>query len=454
MESFEAIIELAEVDIKKNSKLTFRRDYVDNIKAVIEKACIIFKQSLEIARQERYGKASDPTQLEDLLTEMADVHAHLPEVRISWLRKLATHHQNAGSRDSSGGLHNHAEAGQCLIEMSKLMQIQASSASFVDKLMRPLEIEYFSSSNTTPRHILALLEACQELDKAQLYEQCYDIYQPCLAYYLSVRNYESLSKCHLHIHQVMEKLVSEDKSQQRLFGTYYRVGFYGAKFGDQLHGHEFIYKKQKICRLPEITTELKEIYGQQLGLQIKVHPNSSPIDISTLDPLDCLLQITVLKPIWPDSENLNRVSYKEKNTDLTMFMFSTPFTMAGGTHGEITAQMKRNTTIYVENAFPFIKTRQLISRKSEVVLSPSENVAEDITLRTATLEDQLRSNKIELKNLQPTLHGMLLAQVNGGTMPLCKAFLGPEYKEANPTANLQVLRNAMSVYSFIFLFLI
>lgn len=130
---------------------------------------------------------------------------------------------------------------------------------------------------------------------------------------------------------------------------------------------------------------------------------------------------------------------------LASFLFSTPFTLAGGTHGDITAQLKRNTTCKVAVPFPFIKTRLPITVRDEVVLQPSENVAEDITLRTAVLEELLNSDKIELKNLQPTLHGMLLAQVNGGTMPICKAFLGPEYKAQNPNANLSVLRNALSV---------
>ncbi len=31
-------------------------------------------------------------QLEDLLLRMAEVHDHLPEIKILWLRKLAAHH--------------------------------------------------------------------------------------------------------------------------------------------------------------------------------------------------------------------------------------------------------------------------------------------------------------------------------------------------------------------------
>ena len=41
-----------------------------------------------------------------------------------------------------------------------------------------------------------------------------------------------------------------------MFGTYFRVGFYGPKFGD-LDGEEFVYKEQMITKLPEISHRLE-----------------------------------------------------------------------------------------------------------------------------------------------------------------------------------------------------
>ena len=37
-------------------------------------------------------------------------------------------------------------------------------------------------------------------------------------------------------------------TQSRLFGSFYRVGFYGAAFGERLDGREFVYKWPKITR--------------------------------------------------------------------------------------------------------------------------------------------------------------------------------------------------------------
>jgi hypothetical protein len=41
-----------------------------------------------------------------------------------------------------------------------------------------------------------------------------------------------------------------------MFGTYFRVGFYGEEFCD-LDGQEFIYKEPSITKLPEISHRLE-----------------------------------------------------------------------------------------------------------------------------------------------------------------------------------------------------
>lgn len=41
-----------------------------------------------------------------------------------------------------------------------------------------------------------------------------------------------------------------------MFGTYFRVGFYGSKF-DDLDGEEFVYKEPTLTKLPEIFSRLE-----------------------------------------------------------------------------------------------------------------------------------------------------------------------------------------------------
>lgn len=50
----------------------------------------------------------------------------------------------------------------------------------------------------------------------------------------------------------------EQQHGKRMFGTYFRVGFYGSKFGD-LDGEEFVYKEPTLTKLPEISQRLEVI---------------------------------------------------------------------------------------------------------------------------------------------------------------------------------------------------
>lgn len=45
-----------------------------------------------------------------------------------------------------------------------------------------------------------------------------------------------------------------------MFGTYFRVGFYGSRFGD-LDEQEFVYKEPSITKLAEISHRLEVTWG-------------------------------------------------------------------------------------------------------------------------------------------------------------------------------------------------
>lgn len=51
---------------------------------------------------------------------------------------------------------------------------------------------------------------------------------------------------------------------KRMFGTYFRVGFYGSKFGD-LDEQEFVYKEPAITKLAEISHRLEVNTSMQAG---------------------------------------------------------------------------------------------------------------------------------------------------------------------------------------------
>ena len=58
---------------------------------------------------------------------------------------------------------------------------------------------------------------------------------------------------------------------KRMFGTYFRVGFYGSKFGD-LDEQEFVYKEPAITKLAEISHRL-EVRGNGTNGRCPEHAN-------------------------------------------------------------------------------------------------------------------------------------------------------------------------------------
>lgn len=60
------------------------------------------------------------------------------------------------------------------------------------------------------------------------------------------------------------------QGHKRMFGTYFRVGFYGGKFGD-LDEREFIYKEPAITHLPEISHRLEVRDKRSIFLTRSLH---------------------------------------------------------------------------------------------------------------------------------------------------------------------------------------
>lgn len=65
------------------------------------------------------------------------------------------------------------------------------------------------------------------------------------------------------------------QGHKRMFGTYFRVAFFGSKFGD-LDEREFIYKEPGITHLPEISHRL-EVSHVWVCFNYKVYHDASVI---------------------------------------------------------------------------------------------------------------------------------------------------------------------------------
>ena len=101
------------------------------------------------------------------------------------------------------------------------------------------------------------------------------------------------------------------QGDKRGFGTYYRVGFYGAIFGEGIDGQEFIYREQGLTRLAEFSLKLEKSYFDKYGSDHMVMiKDSNKVQTEQLDPNKGYIQITYLEPYFDEYE----LGLQERNT--------------------------------------------------------------------------------------------------------------------------------------------
>ncbi|KAH1176526.1 hypothetical protein KIL84_021260 [Mauremys mutica] len=202
-----------------------------------------------------------------------------------------------------------------------------------------------------------------------------------------------------------EMLIDLMYRPQRMFGTYFRVGFYGSKFGD-LDEQEF------------------EFYAERFGDDlVEIIKDSNPVDKGKLDPNKAYIQLTYVEPFFDTYELKERVTYFEKNYGLRCFLFCTPFTRDGRAHGELHKQHKRKTLLTTSHAFPYIRTRLPVVHKEEIILTPIEVAIEDMQKKMQELAFATHQEPADAKMLQMVLQGCVGTTVNQGPLEVAQVFL-------------------------------
>ncbi|NXO05322.1 DOCK8 protein, partial [Rhinopomastus cyanomelas] len=379
----------------------------------------------------------DPEMLMDLMYRIAKGYQTSPDLRLTWLQNMAEKHTKRKC---------YTEAAMCLVHAAALVSeylsmledrnyLPVGSVSFQnissnvleesavsDDVLSPDEDGICSGRYFSESGLVGLLEQAAELfSTGQLYETVNEVYKIVTPILEAHRDFRKLAFTHSKLQKAFDSIIH--KGQKRMFGTYFRVGFYGSKFGD-LDEQEFVYKEPAITKLPEISHRLEGFYGQCFGEDaVEVIKDSAPVDKRKLDPNKAYIQITFVEPYFDEYEMKNRVTYFEKNFNLCRFMYTTPFTMDGRPRGELSEQYKRNTILTTMHAFPYIKTRINVIRKEEFILTPMEVAIEDMRKKTQELTAATNQEPPDAKMLQMVLQGSVGATVNQGPLEVAQVFL-------------------------------
>nr|XP_022315801.1 dedicator of cytokinesis protein 7-like isoform X2 [Crassostrea virginica] len=385
----------------------------------------------------------DPEMLLDLMYRIAKGYQNSPDLRLTWLQNMASKHSERN---------NHAEAAHCLVHASGLIAeylymiedkpyLPVGAVDFQKISVNVLEESAVSDDVVSPEEgvctgkyftengLVGVLEAAaMEFTMAGMYEHVNEVYKILIPIHESGRDYKKLSAIHNKLYEAFNNITRQEG--KRMFGTYFRVGFYGHKFGD-LDGDEFVYKEPPITKLPEVAHRLESFYSDRFGEGV-VHivKDSNPVDRESLDPTKAYIQITYVEPYFDLYEYRTKVTHFERNNNIKRFVFATPFTQDGRAHGEIHEQHKRKTILTTSHMFPYIKTRLQVISHDQVLLTPIEVAIEDIQKKTKELAVALAQEPPDTKILQMVLQGCIGTTVNQGPVEVAVVFLkdSPENK--------------------------
>lgn len=379
----------------------------------------------------------DPEMLIDLMYRIAKGYQNSPDLRMTWLQNMAQQHSERK---------NHAEAGMCILHSAALVSeylsmIEETSylpigcvgfqqvtpnileeSAVSDDVVSPHEDGVCTEKYFSTNGLVGLLQqAADAFDLAGLYEVTNDICKLLVPVYEEFHEYEKLSSLHTRLSDCFRKISSQ--VGKRMFGTYFRVGFYGSLFGD-LNNEEFIYKEPAITKLPEISHRLETFYGRCFGPNnVEVLKDSKEVELSKLDPSKAYIQITYVDPYFHDWEDCRRTTYFERNFNIDKFVYAIPYTLEGKAHGSIKDQYKKKVYLQVPQMFPYVRTRLSVVKRWEVILNPLETACEDVERKTSQLLLAAEQKETDVRMLQVNLQGSLLTTVNQGPMEVALTFL-------------------------------
>ncbi|XP_066393516.1 guanine nucleotide exchange factor SPIKE 1-like isoform X2 [Miscanthus floridulus] len=404
--------------------------------------------------------------------KLAMAYAPVPDLHIMWLLHLCDAHQE---------MQSWAEAAQCAVavagvimqalvgrndavwskeHVASLRKICPIVNTDVSAEASAAEVEGYGASKLTVDSAVKYLQLANKLfTQAELYHFCASIQELIIPVYKSRRAYGQLAKCHTSLTNIYESILEQEASPIPFIdATYYRVGFYGERFG-KLNKKEYVFREPRDVRLGDIMEKLSHIYEAKMDGSHTLHiiPDSRQVNADELQPGVCYLQITAVDPVMEDEDLSSR---RERIFSLSTgivrarvfdrFLFDTPFTKNGKTQGGLEDQWKRRTVLQTEGFFPALVNRLLVTKSESLEFSPVENAIGMIETRTAALRNELeepRSSEGDqlprLQSLQRILQGSVAVQVNSGVLSVCTAFLSGEPATRLRSQELQQLIAAL-----------
>lgn len=289
----------------------------------------------------------------------------------------------------------------------------------------PLVPTYCDSVPFTPyslvEHLMAIVERCRETQQYEIAGTLIDYMWPILEKH---RAFSALQAIMQKTANVYSELGDATKSEDnRIFGRYFRVCFFGTHFQDQ-NGHVYVYRTKTLEHLWDFADNIIDTFKKVLQEPVELIKESGIVDASKLDPEKSYIQVTFIEPFIGKHDTSSRVTHFEKSTDFRSFFCDTPFVKGGNqAQGSVEQQWLSRAVLTVKYAMPYFLRRQVLGENDITIteLQPIRVSYRQLKMRVNTLKEAIE--RVDFRQIQQLLHGSLLTQVNEGPSKLAEVFL-------------------------------
>ncbi|KAJ3426883.1 dedicator of cytokinesis dock [Anaeramoeba flamelloides] len=478
---------------KKKKTILEKKIFLKQIDQLIGHLLGILLDSLKV-----YDYKSDPEMHADLLLRIANGYKKTPSIRFDWLTKLEMLmlKQNNYGEAAVIMIHKCAMISEYLkiISPNSKWLPQNGALAFIDIVPSVVEECYLSGGNlncdekrdrdsnsNSTRHkrgeflpdfnfidpqyfsiqglIDCLQVAIKYLRKCNWIEMSSDVYEILLKIYKYKKDFRKISQSFIYLRNDYDLLIKEMFDFPRTFGHYYRVAFFGERFGEN-NIVEFVYKCKPEILIFDLKPMLKKTFSQIIGIKKIIFLESlKNVEVNKFDQNNCYILLTSVKPYFTEKESKNRVTTFEKMNKVNKFYYENYYSLSGDKKmsENVDDCCRLKTILTTEHYFPYMKTRSKVIKKEIIDLSPIQVAIEDIKKKTMQFEMELNKIDIRMNNLQSLLMGTLLTQVNVGPLEYANVFLkNPQKFTESGIKNLQIsfirflicLRTALDQHSF------
>eukprot|EP01126_Amoeba_proteus_P053728 TRINITY_DN6568_c0_g1_i4.p1 TRINITY_DN6568_c0_g1~~TRINITY_DN6568_c0_g1_i4.p1 ORF type:complete len:639 (-),score=124.51 TRINITY_DN6568_c0_g1_i4:96-2012(-) len=375
----------------------------------------------------------------DIKKELTDEFNHSIEFRVKYLNQLAEEHKSRG---------NWLQLGLCNVTIagiiSKFLKMKlkddcppfpllfSSYSDIVPNMIYELPvrsgstIELLSPNLSEIGYFTFLDEALTAFEKVQGYELALAVTKLLYDYNLSLGRYSQLGELGTKITNWGKKAATIIQAESRMFYNFYRVGFYGKRFGMEFNQKQYIYCVPPSERLGDLTARLLADYSLDLDYEIKTLPNK-PIEELVLDSEGHYLQIISVDALPPQCLMhgfKKEFTTFEKQFGTREFGIQVPFNPDGGPPSDdVEKQWKIRTIFSIGRAFPATQSRFLVIETRTEIVEPIDSAIDLLSSRIDTIKKELGQIPPNTKTLQIVLQGSIMLQVNVGPIGICKVFL-------------------------------